>query len=124
MKRTFVTVLGAAALFVFPLVGSAQKGDQKQKAPTDALVGFGVLPTGPLGTAAEGCLQAGGIGGPADPCSYRLHHLTPEEATVTKGGEVTFEVHGGGHAPALYRGSKGTTPHHLGPVPLPGDRSG
>ena len=121
MKRTFVTVLGAALLFALPLVGSAQKADQKQKAPAETQVGFGVLPTGPLGTAAEGCLQTGGIGGPADPCSYRLHHLTPEEATVAKGGEVTFEVHGGGHAPALYRVSKDTTRNDLGQFLCPGD---
>jgi hypothetical protein len=115
MKRQFNLALGVAVLLAFPLVGSAQKGENKHKPAPDALVDFGVLPNGPLGTAAEGCIQSGtGIGGPADPCAYRLHHLTPEEATVARGGQVTFEVHGGGHAPALYRVSKETTRNDLG----------
>lgn len=119
MKRRLTIALGAA-LLVVPLVGLAQKG-QAQKAPENTGVDFGVLPNGPLGTAAEGCLQAGGIGGPTDPCAYRLHHLTPEEATVAKGGEVTFEVHGGGHAPAIYRVSKDTTRNDLGQFLCAGD---
>lgn len=121
MQRRLTLVLGVVAVFALPVMGSAQKGDQKQKPPADALVDFGVLPTAPLGTAAEGCLQAGGIGGPADPCAYRLHHLTPEEAMVSKGGEVTFEVHGGGHAPAIYRVSRDTTRNELGQFLCAGD---
>ena len=60
------------------------------------------------------CLQTGAIGGPADPCSYKLHHLTPEEVTIFKGGQVTFQIHGGGHAFAIYEVSKDTTRDELG----------
>src|SRR4051812_50173188 len=102
MKRTFVTVLGAAALFVFPLVGSAQKGDQKQKAPTDALVGFGVLPTGPLGTAAEGCLQAGGIRGPGGPWSEPVPHPPPGGTTLTTGGRGNLQGNRRGPPPGRH----------------------
>jgi len=119
MNRRLAVAVGAA-LLILPLVAVAQKGP-KDKAPDNVFVGFGVLPTGPLGTAAEGCLQAGGIGGPADPCAYRLHHLTPEEAVVAKGGQVTIEVHGGGHAPAIYRVSKDTTRNELGQFLCAGD---
>ncbi len=62
--------------------------------------------------------NAGAIGGLADPCSYKLHHLTPEEVTIVKGGEVTFQVHGGGHAMAIYEVSKDTTRDEAGTVPL------
>jgi hypothetical protein len=97
-----------------PLIGLAQKGSGKDKpqVSADTKVDFGVLPNGPLGPPP--CLQAGGIGGPGDPCAYHLHHLTPEEATIAKGGELTIEVHGGGHAPAIYRVDKDTTRNDLG----------
>ncbi len=49
-----------------------------------------------------------------DPCSYKLHHLTPEEVTILKDGEVTFQIHGGGHAMAIYEVSKDTTRGELG----------
>jgi len=100
------------------LVAQAQHGGNLthgQPATPDALVNFGILPfpaTTPLGPAP--CLQAGGIGGPADPCAFKLHHLIPEEVTVVKGGEVTFQVHGGGHAPAVYEVSKDTTRDQIG----------
>ena len=71
-----------------------------------------MLPIGPIGPPP--CLQAGAIGGPADPCSYKLHVLTPEEVTIGKGGEVSFQVHGGGHGFALYEVSKDTTRDQLG----------
>ena len=71
-----------------------------------------VLPTGPIGPPP--CLQSGAIGGPADPCSYKLHHLTPEEVTISKGGRVTFQIHGGGHGFAIYEVSKDTTRDELG----------
>ncbi len=73
-----------------------------------------MLPVGPIGGPLTKCLQAGGIGGPADPCSYRLHHLTPEEVTIKQGGEVTFQIHGGGHGFAIYEVSKDTTRQELG----------
>jgi len=54
------------------------------------------------------------IGWLADPCSYLLHHLTPEETTILKDGEVTFQIHGGGHAMAIYEVSKDTTRNEIG----------
>ena len=111
----------AMALVALPALTSAQKGDQDKKGhhpPADAAVDFGVLPTpgltGPLPIGPPPCLQSGGIGGPADPCSYKLHHLTPEEVTIAKGGQVTFQVHGGGHGFAIYEVSKNTTREELG----------
>jgi hypothetical protein len=75
-------------------------------------VDFGVLPLAPIGPPP--CLQSGAIGGPADPCAYLLHHLTPEEVTIQKGGQVTFQIHGGGHGFALYEVSPDTTRNELG----------
>ena len=40
--------------------------------------------------------------------------LTPEEVTIDKGGQVTFQVHGGGHGFAIYEVSKDTTRQELG----------
>ena len=110
MKGLFVVL----ALAAVPALTSAQKGDQKEhhQVPADAAVDFGVLPTGPIGPPP--CLQSGAIGGPADPCSYKLHHLTPEEVTIGKGGQVTFQIHGGGHGFAIYEVSKDTTREELG----------
>jgi hypothetical protein len=110
VKGLFVAV----ALVAVPTWSFAQNGDLTHEHPAvaNASVDFGVLPTGPLGPLP--CLQAGGIGGPADPCAYKLHHLTPEEVTVEKGGQVTFQVHGGGHGFAIYEVSKNTTRDELG----------
>lgn len=89
-------------------------GDQNHNhAPTAAEVGFGIFPTGPLGAPGSGCAQTG-FGGPTDPCSYKIHALQPEETTIARGGEVTFHVHGGGHAMAIYQVSKDTTRDELG----------
>ena len=127
--------LGLIVVLASPVLLFAQKedkGDQTHKHPAqdDARVDFGVLPVGPIGAAP--CLQAGAIGGPADPCSYILHHLTPDEVTIRKGGQVTFQIHGGGHAFAIYEVSKNTTREDIGPqlcdgpdpatVPLPGSQ--
>jgi hypothetical protein len=103
-----------------PVVSFAQRGDltHGQPATPDAAVDFGVLPVAPLGPLP--CLQAGAIGGPADPCAYKLHHLTPEEVTILKGGQVTFQVHGGGHAMAIYEVSKDTTRNEVGQFLCPG----
>jgi hypothetical protein len=115
MFRSLVVVCAVAAL---PATGWAQKGRDAQEhrhgppAPQEAAVDFGVLPTGPLGPPP--CLQSGAIGGPADPCSYLIHHLTPEETTIGKGGEVTFQFHGGGHGIAIYEVSRNTTRKDLG----------
>jgi len=88
------------------VVGWSQKGDltHGQAGTPNAAVDFGVLPTAPLGPPP--CLQSGAIGGPADPCAYKLHHLTPEEVTVNKEGQVTFQVHGGGHGLAIMKSAR------------------
>ena len=109
MKSWFVAVAVLAA----PVAAFAQDNSQKPPA-TSAMVDFGVLPSGPIGGATTKCLQSGGIGGPVDPCSYRLHHLSPEEVTIKQGGEVTFQIHGGGHGFAIYEVSKDTTREELG----------
>jgi plastocyanin len=110
MKGLFVAI----ALVAVPTLASAQH----ENPPAGAAVDFGVLPTpgptGPLPIGPLPCLQAGGIGGPADPCSYKLHVLTPEEVTIARGGQVTFQVHGGGHGFAIYEVSKDTTRQDLG----------
>ena len=89
---------------------------QTRPAVESATVDFGVLPLAPIGPPP--CLQSGAIGGPADPCSYQLHHLTPEEVTVVKGGQVTFQVHGGGHGIMIYEVDKDTTREELGQYPV------
>jgi len=102
----------SAAIVAVQIVTLA--GDQKHEhAPTAAEVGFGVFPTVPLGDVMSGCAQTG-VGGPADPCAYKLHVLQPEETTIARGGEVTFHVHGGGHAMAIYQVSKDTNRDDLG----------
>lgn len=110
-NRLFLLTAVAAALVV-PRSAWAQSGHDHPAAPADAAVDFGVLPVGPLGPPP--CLQTGAIGGPADPCSYKLHHLTPDESTVRKGGQVTFQFHGGGHAFAVYEVSRKTTRDDIG----------
>jgi hypothetical protein len=107
IKSWFVAV----AVLAIPVAGFAQADSQKPPA-TSVNVDFGVLPTAPLGPLP--CLQTGAIGGPADPCSYKIHHLTPEEVTIKQGGEVTFQIHGGGHGFAIYEVSKDTTREELG----------
>ncbi len=105
--------LVAAVLVTAPLAVLAQQGDltHEHAVTPNAKVAFGVLVTAPIpGTQ---CAQTG-FGGPTDPCSYKLHHLTPEEVTVDKGGQVTFQVHGGGHAMAIYEVSKNTTRDDIG----------
>ena len=101
IRYALVATLWTTAVMM-PGTSWAQNGDLAHRHPAlpDAAVDFGVLPTGPLGPAP--CFQDGAIGGPADPCSFKIHHLTPEEVTIVRGGEVSFQVHGGGHAMALY----------------------
>lgn len=123
MTARFTRVLVVwAAVAVLPLNGWAQQHQDKDgehrshhprpPAAAEAAVDFGVLPSGPLGPAP--CLQSGGIGGPADPCAYLTHRLTPEEVTVGKGGQVTFQVHGGGHGLAIYEVSRKTGREDIG----------
>jgi hypothetical protein len=109
----------AVALLAAPAAGFAQ--DSHKHPASSAMVDFGVLPVGPIGGPTSGCLQSGAIGGPADPCSYKLHHLTPEETTIKQGGEVTFQIHGGGHGFAIYEVSKDTTREELGQYLCMGD---
>ena len=110
----FRLALIAAAIAAAPLISLAQNGDLTHQKPVtpNANVDFGVLPTAAIGPSP--CLQAGAIGGPTDPCSFLLHHLTPEEVTIEKGGQVTFQIHGGGHAMAMYEVSKNTTRDDIG----------
>jgi hypothetical protein len=116
--RALVGVL-SATLVMLPLVGRAQHGDLTHGEPavSDAKVDFGVF--APVQIPGAGCASSG-IGGPADPCSYKLHHLTPEEVTVVKGGQVTFQIHGGGHGMAIYEVSKDTTREGIGEMLCPG----
>jgi len=118
----FRFMLVAAGLIAAPVVILAQNGDftHQQAATPNAHVDFGVLPPPAVPPAPQAplgplpCLQSGGIGGPNDPCSFLLHHLTPEEVTIDKGGQVTFQIHGGGHAMAIYEVSKNTTRDDIG----------
>jgi hypothetical protein len=98
----------------------AQTPDPHRQAgpPATAAVDFGILPVGPVGAAP--CLQSGGIGGPADPCAYKLHALFPDEVTVRKGGEVTFQIHGGGHGLAIYEVDTRTSRDEVGQFLCPG----
>jgi hypothetical protein len=106
------------ALVAGPAAASAQHPDASHAGPATAAVDFGVLPAGPLGPPP--CLQTGAIGGPADPCAYKIHLLTPDEVAIRKGGEVTFQVHGGGHAMAIYEVSPNTRREDIGPQLCPG----
>ena len=111
-----------AAIMAVPVVGFAQKGDLTHEHPAvpSVEVGFGVFPpTG--GFPGTGCAtDAAVVGGPAPPGAYKGHLLSPEEVTVLKGGEVTFHVHGGGHAIAIYEVSKDTTRDEIGQQLCPG----
>jgi len=123
-KAAVFGFMAFAALLLSVMVAWAQKGDltHQHAGVLAASVDFGVLPTGPIGPPP--CLQDGAIGGPADPCSYLLHHLTPEEVTVSKEGEVTFQIHGGGHGLAIYEVSKNTTRDQIGQFLCSGDDPG
>jgi len=112
MKTRFASIVALVAVVWLPGSSSAQRGEHHGQAPADATVDFGILPTGPLGPPP--CLQAGAIGGPNDPCSYKLHVLIPEEVTISKGGQVSFQIHGGGHGFAIYEVSPNTTREELG----------
>ena len=122
-RFTFVVVVWAAVI-VLPASGWAQQTMTRSRsgcrpspraARRDRCDGRfrRAAGAGPLGPPP--CVQSGtGIGGPADPCAYLLHHLTPEEVTVSKGGQVTFQIHGGGHGLAIYEVSKKTNREDLG----------
>ena len=116
----FTVTLSALLLAALPAASFAQKDDPKQhgkhdpKPPETAVVDFGVLQNTPIAGASTLCAQAPPFGGPLDPCAYRLHALFPEEVTLAKGGEVSFNIHGGGHGFAIYRVSKKTSRDDIG----------
>ena len=117
MTSRFAFVVAACALGAWlPSLGlvSAHAQDPPRPVPTDATVDFGVLPAPLTPIGPPPCLQSGAIGGPADPCAYLIHNLTPEEVTIRKGGQVTFQIHGGGHGFALYEVSPDTTRNEVG----------
>lgn len=89
-RRTIPIVTAALALVLaLPLAaGTDDKDKDKNKAPLDVLVNFGDPVT--LAGAAN-------------------QVLVPDEATIRKGGTVTFVVNGGGHGIAIYPVSKDTT---------------
>ena len=129
MKRQLLMTLSlvAAAIVTAPIASFAQHGHDKHRPPAAAHVDFGVLPVGPLGPPP--CVQENPIppatgpiiGGASDPCSYKLHILTPEETTIRKGGEVTFQMHGVVHSIAVYRVAKNTTREEVGQFLCPGE---
>src|SRR5262245_7300533 len=87
MLMRLTCLLVGVTLVAGAVASSAQQQEASHKhggSPATASVDFGVLPTAPLGPPP--CLQTGAIGGPADPCSYKLHLLTPGEVTIRKGG--------------------------------------
>ena len=121
MRTSRTLILVASATFaLLPVNGLAQESDSTHghAAVADAAVDFGVLATEPLGPPP--CAQVAPFGGPTDPCAFKLHHLIPEEVTVLKGGQVTFQVHGGGHAMAIYKVSQNTKRDEIGEFLCPG----
>jgi plastocyanin len=131
MKRHLMLIrsLVAATIVLAPIASFAQHdlNEHRPPAATQAHVDFGVLPVGPLGPPP--CVQANPvppatgptIGGQLDPCAYKIHILTPEETTIRKGGEVTFEMHGAAHSIAIYRVAWNTTRDEIGQFLCPGD---
>jgi hypothetical protein len=107
-------------LLILAAVVAIQAGSYAQQntffsrppSPRTAEVGFGIFPVGPIDTSPL-CLVEG-AGGATDPCAYKIHKLVPEETTIRWGGEVTFHVHGGGHAIAIYHVSRKTTRLDIG----------
>ncbi len=115
--RLTVSLL-ATFVLALPVVSYAQHDDRRhgghQKPPDAAVVEFGVLQTTPIADPSTPCSQAPPFGGPLDPCAYRIHALFPDQVTVAQGGEVSFNIHGGGHGFAIYRVSKKTTREDIG----------
>lgn len=102
----------SVALMAAMILRPAPCSARRPPLPTDVFVDVGVLPTAPLGSPP--CLQSGAIGGPADPCAYKVHAFTPGEIAVAKGGQVTFQIHGGGHGLAIYKVHRKTTRDGIG----------
>ena len=126
--------LAALLIIALPVPSFAQH----MHAPESKSVDFGILTPGPLGPPP--CAQLPPVppvvppppvpGGPGDPCAYKIHVLIPDEVSVAKGGEVSFQIHGGGHGFAIYEVSKETDRASIGPqlcngpdpatIPVPG----
>jgi hypothetical protein len=119
MKR-FALVMAACAVGAWLPSLPPVLAEGQQPIPAEARVDFGVLPVPLTPIGPPHCLQTGAIGGPADPCAYKIHNLTPEEVAVQIGGEVTFQIHGGGHAFAIYQVDRGTTRDDIGQTLCPG----
>jgi hypothetical protein len=92
-RRAFIVVALSAVVVVLPITASTYQDLTDQAAVPDAVVNFGSVPPQP-----------------APPAS---HVLVPNEATIFKGGTVTFIVNGGGHGIAIYPVSKNTTRAHI-----------
>ena len=119
MHNTRAMVLAlAATVMTLPASAWAQHRDltHGQPALTEAFVEFGIVPTAPLGPLP--CRQTApfglAAGATADPCVHKAHVLDQPEVTIVKGGQVTFSVHNGGHAIAIYEVSKDTTRELIG----------
>jgi hypothetical protein len=119
MHNTGAMVLAlAATVMTLPANAWAQHRDltHGQPALTEAFVEFGIVPTAPLGPLP--CRQTApfglAAGATADPCVHKAHVLDNPEVTIVKGGQVTFSVHNGGHAIAIYEVSKDTTRDLIG----------
>jgi hypothetical protein len=105
-------LLVSAAVVAAQGISLAERDIGRDPSPKTAEVGFGIFPNSPIDTFPV-CLTTG-AGGPTDPCAYKIHKLVPEETTIAWGGEVTFHVHGGGHAIAIYPVSRKTTRADIG----------
>ena len=119
-SRYPLTLVALATCCGYAGAGALHDHSAKDSLSAPTLVDFGVLPTPNIPLGPPPCLQSGAIGGAADPCAYKLHQLTPEEVTILKDGEVTFQIHGGGHAMAIYEVSKNTTRDDIGEFLCPG----
>jgi hypothetical protein len=112
MRLQVLLISGAVVAMQAVSFGQQSALFHRPPSPKEAEVGFGVFPVGPIDDSPL-CLVAG-AGSPTDPCGYKIHKLVPEETTVRWGGEVTFHVHGGGHAIAIYGVSRRTTRGDIG----------
>jgi hypothetical protein len=122
-ERTLVVAL-AIAVMMLPAYAWAQHHDltHEQPALPEAFVEFGIVSPVPLGGFP--CRQTApfglAAGANADECVHKAHVLDEKEVTILKGGQVTFSVHNGGHAIAIYEVSKDTTREHIGEQLCPG----
>jgi hypothetical protein len=112
MRLQVLLITGAVVAIQAAAVAQQNTFFSRPPSPKTAEVGFGIFPVGPIDTSPL-CLVEG-AGSPTDPCAYKIHKLVPEETTIRWGGEVTFHVHGGGHAIAIYNVSRRTNRLDIG----------